>query len=152
MAGVWSILFFSDLSVGQLHDLLTLRSQVFVVEQKCIYNDLDEIDLQSHHLLFHDDKGHLRATARIVPAGLRFETVSIGRIVVDEAFRNRGLGLLIMQWCHRFIADRYRPSSISLSAQYHLISFYKTHHYEVVSKPYDEDGIKHVKMKRLADQ
>jgi ElaA protein len=88
---------FSELSLNEFHDLIALRLQIFVVEQNCSYLDLDGKDKLSYHVICRDGKGNCMATARILPAGIIYEEVSIGRVVTDESIRRKGEGHLLMR-------------------------------------------------------
>lgn len=143
---VWSVLQFDDLSKTQLFDLLQLRNQIFIVEQECPYLDIDQKDQKSFHILGYDHKGELLATSRILPPGISYPEVSIGRVAVLQRARGIGLGSELNRKSMKFIVDYFGDVSIRLSAQKHLTKFYKNHGFKVVSEPYDEDGIPHVEM------
>lgn len=142
----WSVLHFDDLSVKQLFDVLQLRNQIFIVEQDCPYLDVDEKDPISFHVLGVDRQQKLIATSRILPPGVSYSEVSIGRVAVAIENRGTGIGDELNQVSMKFISDHYGEVPIRLSAQEHLIKYYNKHGFEVVSEPYDEDGIPHVEM------
>lgn len=114
---------FKELSVNQLYDLLRLRSVIFVQEQNCVYVDQDNNDQVSMHVLGYK-KEKLVAYARIVPPGTIFKTVSIGRVVVDEAYRGKSYGYDLMEAAIKATIKKYKPEVISISAQRHLEKFY----------------------------
>src|SRR4051812_16688386 len=87
---------FHELHVNELYELLRLRSEVFVVEQNCIFLDLDDKDQQCYHLLVYGDDT-LAAYCRLVPSGLSYKETSIGRVVTSPAFRGTGLGRKVME-------------------------------------------------------
>jgi ElaA protein len=145
---VWSILQFEDLSVNQLFDVLQLRNQVFIVEQDCPYLDIDQKDQKSFHVMGYNNRGQLLATARILPPGISYPEVSIGRVAVSLHARGKGIGDELNRKCLTFISEYYGDVPIRLSAQKHLSAFYNKHGFKVVSDPYDEDGIPHVEMLR----
>lgn len=145
---------FAKLTVEQLYDMLRLRSEVFVVEQNCIYQDLDNKDRHenAYHLLEYQSYGdtnvapRLVAYARLLPAGLSYPSPSIGRIVSCPANRNIGLGKVIVA---QAIAETHRlwpAMPITIGAQSHLSDFYKNFGFVEISESYLEDGIPHVDM------
>jgi len=136
---------FDQLSTGELYELLRLRSEVFVVEQQCIYLDMDSKDTLALHLLgFEGEK--LAAYTRLFAPGDYFREASIGRVAVSQEFRGRGLGREIMQASLTAIEDRFGPVSISLSAQSYLRRFYEELGFRVEGEEYLEDGIPHIRM------
>jgi len=148
----WRCLPFDALDVHTLYRLLRLRSEVFVVEQNCVFQDMDEADAACHHLLGdrHDSQGdpRLLAYARLVPAGLKFPEVSIGRVVTDPASRAGGLGHALMQAAVREVQRLWGPQPIRIGAQAQLEAFYNRHGFVSDHKPYIEDGIPHLEMIR----
>jgi ElaA protein len=136
---------FSELSTDELYNLLQLRSEIFVVEQQCIYNDLDGLDRQAAHLMMQED-GIMVATARILPSGTRFPQVSIGRVVVHQAYRGRELGKTVMLEAIRFATQTYQATEIKISAQLYLKRFYGDLGFTTITGIYDEDGIPHIGM------
>jgi len=141
---------FKDLSVTELYDILRLRSEIFVLEQKCIYLDADGNDEKSLHILGYvkTPKGisKLVAYARVVPPGTIFKTVSIGRVVVDEKYRGKENGHLLMEKSIKETIKKYKPEIISISAQTHLEKFYNRAGFKAVGKIYLDCDIPHVKM------
>ena len=136
---------FKDLSVNELYDLLRLRSVIFVQEQNCVYVDQDNNDQKSLHVLGYKGRS-LIAYARIVPPGSIFKTVSIGRVVVDEKFRGKDFGYLLMEESIKQAKKKYKPEVISISAQKHLEKFYNRLGFVSIGKMYLEDNIPHIKM------
>ena len=141
----FSIHSFTELSPLELYAYLQLRSEVFVVEQNCVYQDLDDKDQLSLHVFVHHDY-ELVACARIVPAGLAYPEISIGRVIVAEAYRIQQLGHELMRFCIEQIHTRFGPQIIVLSAQAHLQNFYKKHNFVPTGAIYLEDGIPHSHM------
>jgi ElaA protein len=137
---------FSELSLNEFHDLIALRLQIFVVEQNCSYLDLDGKDKLSYHVICRDGKGNCMATARILPAGIIYEEVSIGRVVTDESIRRKGEGHLLMKACMNFIKAEFGHVPIRISAQAHLEKFYNAHLFFSTGKEYLEDDIPHMEM------
>jgi ElaA protein len=142
----WEIKPFSDLSAREWHNIVELRLAVFVVEQQCIYQDLDGKDPYCYHLLGLDEQHHLIATARIVPPGLSYKEISIGRIATIESSRKLGLGHQLMKKCMSFIDGEFGLVSVRISAQAHLERFYNQHGFFSTGKEYLEDGIPHIEM------
>ena len=147
MNTLWQALPFHALSLQQLHDLLRLRADVFVVEQQCVYPDVDGRDPEALHLLGLTDAGLLVAYARIIPSPLE-KQVRIGRVVVLPSARGLGLAHRIMQEAGRVIEERFRDHRAVLSAQAHLQGLYAAHGFRTVSAVYELDGIPHVDMTR----
>lgn len=136
---------FGEFTPYELYAYLQLRSEVFVVEQNCIYQDLDNKDQISLHVLaFHEKQ--LVACARIVPAGVSNELISIGRVVVAKPFREKAWGQQLMKYCIEQIKNNFGQQAIALSAQAHLQDFYKKHNFAPVGEIYLEDDIPHILM------
>lgn len=127
---------------------MRLRSAIFVVEQNCVFPDMDGRDPACEHLCGWDGAGELVAYLRLVPPGARTPEVSLGRVVVAATARGQGLGRAVMQEGLRACAARYPGMPVKVSAQQHLESFYRDLGFRTVSAPYDEDGIRHVDMVR----
>ena len=145
MVATWSHRNFSELSTDELYRIIALRQRVFVVEQACVYLDADGADLVSSHL-WATDAGAIVAYLRIVPAGVKFAEVSIGRVITAPEARGTGLGKELMR---RGVAAA-GPVAIRIGAQAHLERFYGEVGFRRVSEPYIEDGIPHVDMLRPA--
>lgn len=139
----WTIRRFDDLEVGTLYDLLALRAAVFVVEQQCVFQDIDGLDRGAIHVLGHRG-GQLVTSLRILPSGVAFDTATIGRVVVHPDHRRLGLARMVMQHALEILAG----APVSLAAQEHLVPFYRSLGFEPISEPYDEDGLSHVDMRR----
>lgn len=136
---------FEELTTHELHDLLQLRSEVFVVEQDCVYQDIDGKDAKALHVLGYHD-GELAAYSRCFPPGVYFNEAAAGRIVVARKFRDKGYGHEIVKASIDTINEHYNTTHIKVSAQTYLINFYQAHGFEVSSEEYLEDGIPHVAM------
>ncbi len=136
---------FDELSKSELYQLLQLRSEVFVVEQECAYQDVDGMDQEALHVLGTDDK-ELVCYTRIFPPGIYDEYARIGRVVVRNTHRNQGLGIEIMNATMAVIKSNYGTTGMSLSAQTYLVKFYQDMGFEKTGKEYLEDGIPHVLM------
>lgn len=138
---------FDELSLLDLHDLLALRIEVFVVEQDCPYQDVDGKDPHCFQMIYKEGE-LLIATLRILPPGIGYEEVGIGRIVVKESHRGKGLGNEIMKEALSFIRSKYPDTDVKLSAQEHLESYYNSHGFVKCGEGYLEDGIPHIPMLR----
>ncbi|HEY4617860.1 MAG TPA: GNAT family N-acetyltransferase [Flavobacterium sp.] len=147
MAIQWKIKPFEALSVNELYDLLKLRSEIFVVEQNCVYLDLDGKDKVALHL-YGEFEGSIVAHARLFKAGISFDNASIGRVVVDANYRDRKWGHDLMQEAIAGIKLHYNESKITIGAQLYLKKFYESHGFVQISEMYLEDDIPHIDMVR----
>lgn len=136
---------FYELSHDELYDILQLRSEIFVVEQQCIYNDLDGLDKAAVHQ-FLKKEGKIIACSRLLQPGTRFPQFSIGRVVVKHSERNTGLGKALMEEAKNFMTNEWKATRIKISAQKYLQKFYEDLGFQVVTAEYSEDGIPHVAM------
>lgn len=136
---------FEDLSIYELHDILQLRSEVFVVEQDCVYQDIDGKDEKAIHIIGKKE-GKIIAYTRCFPPGFYFEEAAIGRVVVAKDQRKFSYGHDIMETSKKTIKKYYQTESIKLSAQQYLIKFYQSHGFEPIGDGYLEDGIPHIAM------
>lgn len=144
----WEIKFFSELSAQRLYQILKLRQDVFVLEQTCLYPDLDNLDQKVIHVsLISEEDDDLVAYCRIIPADLVSPDVAIGRVVVAEGARSQGLAKKLMIKAIEFINEEMQAPVIKVSAQSHLQAFYQSLGFAITSEPYDEDGIEHIDMK-----
>jgi ElaA protein len=143
----WRFAPFAELTPLEVHDLFQARSDVFVVEQNCVFPDIDGVDPKCWHLLGYEGRV-LAAYCRLVPPGLKFPEPSIGRVVTTSTVRGTGLGrTLVREALAR--ADKLWPGQpIRIGAQRHLERFYADFGFTTASDPYDEDGILHVQMLR----
>ena len=137
---------FDQLTSNELHDMYALRSEVFVVEQDCVYQDIDGNDPKSIHVL-GSIEGDLVAYARILDQGLSYaDYSSIGRIVVSPVHRAQKLGHALVDFAIKTTQKEYANSRIKISAQAHLEKFYQTHQFKATGEAYLEDGIPHIGM------
>lgn len=147
----WQCSAFGDLSLTDLYALLQLRSAVFVVEQDCIFQDLDGFDAQAMHLLGFaagSPAPRLLAYARCFPAGVKFDEASIGRVLTAPAVRGSGLGHELVDRAVRAVCTQWGAQPIRIGAQAHLFDFYAAHGFVDQGRPYLEDGIAHLEMLR----
>ncbi len=136
---------FKDLTNSDLYELLKLRSAVFVVEQDCVFPDMDDCDQKAMHVLLKV-ADELVAYARLLPAGLKYDGVSIGRVVTAASVRRDGYGKVLMQESIKHCQRLWPESTIKISAQQYLEDFYKGFGFTTESEPYFEDGILHIEM------
>ncbi len=135
---------FSELTSDELYALLRLRAAVFVVEQNCVYQDLDDKDQASLHLFFSEGE-EILAYARVLPAGVSFPEVAIGRVISTR--RRQGLGSRIVGEAITAAKERFHADSIVLEAQVYARSLYEKLGFYRISEEFLEDGIPHIKMK-----
>ena len=136
---------FSELTTNELYDLLQLRSEVFVVEQNCVYQDVDGKDEKALHILGYSDT-KLVAYARAFKPGLYFNEASIGRVVVKANDRQFKHGYTIMEAAIKAIQDYYNETTVKISAQTYLTKFYNNLGFKIVGEEYLEDDIPHIAM------
>ena len=144
----WKVCSYDDLSKQELHQLMILRQNVFIVEQSCPYKDADNKDFNSHHLMRFNENTQIIAYLRIVAPGISYKEVSLGRIVTDIDNRGTGLGIELMKMGLQFTESIYGKVDIRISAQTHLVPFYKKFDFESTGKQYLEDDIPHTEMIR----
>lgn len=142
-----TIKYFKELSKEELYELLQLRSEVFVVEQDCVYQDIDGKDNKALHIIGRI-KDKIVAYTRCFPPGIYFEEAAIGRVVVEKSQRKFGLGHDIMKASIEAIKYHFNDNTIKLSAQTYLVKFYRAHGFNPIGEEYLEDGIPHVAMLR----
>lgn len=136
---------FDELTKQELYTILQLRSEVFVMEQHCIYQDVDGKDQKAFHLMgYKNDK--LVAYTRIFKPGDYFTEASIGRVLVKKNFRKHRFGYAIMEASVNFIKSELKQSIIKISAQVYLKDFYKNLGFKEVGEEYFEDDIPHITM------
>lgn len=144
-----SVKTFSELSIDELYDILQLRSEVFVVEQNCVYQDLDGKDKKALHVIGFKE-GKVVAYTRLFDAGDYFEEASFGRVVVSGDTRAFGYGNVIIKASIVAIDKHYNTKSIKISAQTYLKKFYESHGFSQIGDEYLEDEIPHIAMIRNA--
>lgn len=142
---VWICKKFEELTVTELYEIMKLRSQVFVVEQNCVYLDADDKDLKAYHLFTYIDN-NIAAYARLLPTLVSYIEASIGRVITSPYYRKKGLGVLLMQQGIKQIFQLYNTTAIKIGAQLYLKNFYENLGFQQTSAPYDEDGIAHIEM------
>ena len=134
---------FNELTVDELYEILRIRSEVFVVEQTCVYQDLDYVDQEAYHVYIKEE-GKIVAYLRVIDKGNRLDEVSIGRVISLK--RRCGLGTELMQAGIEVAKEKYGARVIKIGAQAYAIPFYEGVGFKRISDEYDEDGIPHVYM------
>lgn len=138
----WRLKKFNDLTLDELYGILKLRVGVFVVEQNCPYQDIDDKDQLSYHLFLEDER-EIVAVLRILPENVSFDEVAIGRIIVKKSYRGQGISKIMINKALEFIINDLGKNKVKLSGQAYLTDFYRGLGFEKISDAYMEDGIKH---------
>ncbi|CAL1521636.1 GNAT family N-acetyltransferase [Chitinophaga sp. MM2321] len=144
----WEIKSFGELTTQELYAILHLRNEVFVVEQRCLYQDIDYADQQALHVMGRDANGQLLAYTRVFAPGIRFPESSIGRVVTSQLARGTGAGRELMKKSIATVQEHYGKGAIKIGAQQYLQRFYTSLGFEQTSDTYLEDGIPHIEMIR----
>jgi len=147
-ASRWNWAFFEDLHPLDLYDILELRCAVFIVEQRCAYQDADGADRLCHHLWARSDDGSMAAYLRVVPPGVKFAETSLGRIATSSAARRTGLGRALVREGILRAEKLYGPCAIRIGAQRYLLKFYEEFGFASTGLEYEEDDIPHTEMLR----
>jgi len=141
----WLIKTFEELSLQELYAILQLRAEVFVVEQLCTYQDMDEHDKDAWHVMAYDEN-QLVAYARLIKPGLVYPTASLGRVIVKKEFRGKQIGKELMERALLFLKEKVYKGSVTISAQCYLLKFYSDLGFKTEGNEYLEDNIPHIKM------
>ncbi|MTI71945.1 MAG: GNAT family N-acetyltransferase [Firmicutes bacterium] len=136
---------YNDLTLDELYDILKIRTDIFVVEQNCPYPECDGKDKFSYHVIGKKNN-EIIAYLRILPKGISYKEVSIGRVLVKKDHRGLELGKQIMKKAIKFIKEELKENFIRISAQKYLLNFYKSLGFTKESEVYLEDGIEHIEM------
>ncbi|HYW58747.1 MAG TPA: GNAT family N-acetyltransferase [Polaromonas sp.] len=144
---VWRALPFAALSTSELYAVLQLRTEVFVVEQACVFQDMDGSDNKAVHVLGMSGD-ELVAYARCFPASIKFAEASIGRVITRMSARGTSLGHELMRQAITCVTQQWGPQPIRIGAQARLEKFYRRHGFVTAGAPYIEDGIPHIEMLR----
>lgn len=138
---------YNDLTNIEIYKILQARNEVFVVEQNCVYQDIDNKDLSAYHCFINDENSNIVAYIRILEKGVTYkDSPSIGRVLVTLPNRRKGYASLIMNFGIEYIFNHFPEKNIVISAQKYLVSFYSSLGFNQVGDPYLEDDIPHVKM------
>ena len=144
----WKTYKFHQLTIEQLYDFIKFRVDIFVVEQKCPYPELDNKDrhAETNHIAGYDSSDVLIAYARLLAPEVSYPDMSIGRFAVSESMRHQGIGSQLLERCLQEIDQNWPETPIRISAQEHLCEFYEKYNFKKVSETYLEDGIPHIEM------
>ena len=142
---IWEIKEWSELSTKEVENIFSLRSEVFIVEQNCVYQDIDSKDQKAYHVFLKINE-KIKGYTRIFKPGDYFEYSSIGRIVVSKKERKLNNGSELILASIKAIEEKFNERKIKISAQKHLEKFYKNFGFISVGKDYLEDGIPHIAM------
>lgn len=141
----YSIKKFDELTNNELYEILRLRNEVFIIEQNCLYQDLDLKDKGSYHL-FVEKNDTIIAYLRIIPKGISYKEVSIGRVVTKLEYRNQGIAKEMLKKAIEFIKLELNEQKVRISAQVYAEKLYKSVGFKQISNIYLEDNIKHIEM------
>ena len=140
----WKFKKFEELTTEELYEILKLRAEVFVVEQDCPYQDLDDKDKYAYHLfLENEEDSSVIAVLRILPENISYADMAIGRVIVKKDYRGQGISKIMMKKAIDFITVNLGKKRIKLSGQAYLTKFYEDLGFEKVSEVYLEDNIEH---------
>ena len=142
----WYVQRIESIDVKTLYNIIALRVEVFIIEQNCFYQELDYKDFSATHIYAIDEHDQVIAYLRVLDAGISYDEVSIGRVVVSPKFRSQNLGRELMLKGINHVKTQFGDVPIRISAQAYLIDFYKSLGFESVSEIYLEDDIPHVEM------
>lgn len=137
---------FDELSTVELYEILKTRAEIFVVEQNCVYQDLDDKDQDAIHVFCWNDEGRIAGCLRVFMKDAENGVAQIGRVVTLE--HGKGLGGQLLRKGVEVATESYKAKEIYLEAQVYAIGYYAKEGFEVVSDEFLEDGIPHVKMER----
>lgn len=141
----WKLKKFDELTNIELYNLLKERTLVFVVEQNCPYLEVDGKDPLSYHL-FKEENGEIIAYSRILPTGVSYQEVSIGRVFVKKEYRGQGFAEELLKKGLDFIQNELKETTVKIQAQDYLRQFYNSLGFQAISETYLEDNIPHVDM------
>ncbi|WP_282137325.1 GNAT family N-acetyltransferase [Rossellomorea aquimaris] len=141
----WKLKSFNELSTHELYGILLVRTQVFVVEQECPYLEVDGKDLHAYHL-YKEENGEVVTYSRLFPAGVSYKEASIGRVLVKEDYRGKGLASELVKRGLDFIHDELGERTVKIQAQEYLREFYGSFGFRAITETYLDDGIPHIDM------
>ena len=142
----WHTKSFSELNTDELYRLLQLRAEVFVVEQNCPYQDIDDKDRKAIHMWGSNAENAILVYCRLLPPGVSYAEPSIGRVVTVPSIRNSGAGRLLMEKAIDYLLNVQHYSTIRISAQQYLEKFYTSLGFQTIGEAYLEDNIPHLEM------
>lgn len=142
----WHCKHFNELSTVEYHGILQLRTAIFVVEQNCPYQEVDDKDLKAHHLFGCNRNGEVVAVSRLLPPSVSYTEASIGRVALIKSLRGKGIADDLMKKSIAYCQQLFGTLDIRISAQTYLIGFYEKHGFKSQGQPYLEDDIPHIEM------
>lgn len=145
----WTTKSFNDLTIDEYFELLYLRIAVFVVEQDCPYQEVDEKDRKSFHLFGRTQNGEVIAVTRILPKEISYKEISIGRVALKKEYRGKGIADTLMLETFKFIESKFGAQPVRISAQEYLINYYNKHGFKQIGESYLEDDIPHIEMLKI---
>ena len=140
---------FEALSKQELYNILALRANIFVVEQSCVYQDIDGLDSKATHIFLKDGEKIIAYARLFAPNDYYQGYTAIGRVVVPKSHRGKGLAHKLLKQAIAYLSAMYPKKNIKIGAQTYLKAFYETHGFSQIGEPYVEDGIPHIHMTRL---
>ncbi len=147
---LWHLKSFDQLSNREVYKIMQLRVDIFMVEQDCLYSDLDDKDLDPNALhLFAKDGDEISCYLRILPPGCGYPDMpSLGRVATHQKQRGTGIGHALLIRANQILDERWPDLTCHISAQSHLQDYYSQHEYYTVGESYLEDDIPHIGMER----
>jgi ElaA protein len=142
---IWTLKPFDELTAIELYNILQLRNEVFIVEQNCPYQDLDDKDLYAFHLMGMEEN-KLLAYSRLLAPGISYSESSIGRVVSSPSARKTGIGKKLMKESIHQIKNLFQTDVVRIGAQLYLKNFYESFGFSQVGDTYLEDNIPHIIM------
>lgn len=144
----WKLKIFDQLSIHELYAILQIRMQVFVLEQRCFYLDVDDIDKKSLHLFAVNEDGEILAYARLIPPGVVYDEPSFGRVLTRQDMRGTGLGRQLVAKAIEVMEQEFHTTAIKISAQSQLEKFYNAYRFITCGPEYLDAEMPHLPMKR----
>ena len=136
---------FLELNINDLYEIYKLRQEIFIVEQNCPYQDIDNVDKNSYHI-YYKDNDNIIAYLRVIPKNMYLNTSCIGRVVVKKEYRRKNIGLLMLKDAINLVREKNLDNVITIHAQTYAIPFYSKVGFKCVGDEFMEDGIPHYKM------
>ena len=143
----WETKFFNELNINELYTILQLREEVFTLEQHCFYQDMDGLDQKAAHLLGYDGE-KLVAYARLFEFEEHYGSAAFGRVLIHKDYRKMKLGKILIDKILSEMERLFGEQKITISAQYYLLDFYKKFGFQPIGEPYDDAGVKHIRMEK----
>ena len=136
---------FIELNINDLYEIYKLRQEIFIVEQNCPYQDIDNVDKNSYHI-YYKDNDKIIAYLRVIPKNMYLNTSSIGRVIVKKEYRGKNIGLILLKEAIKLITDLKLDNTITIHAQTYAIPFYNKVGFKAIGNEFLEDGIPHFTM------